>query len=178
MLYYYFGSKEGLFLAVLESMYERLRARQAGFTASPKDPQEAMSLLVRHTFDAFLELPEVIRLLNDENLHKARHIRASKRIRELYDPLLKSLKQVLRDGVAQGLFRDSIDPQFLYISLSSLAYHYLSNQYTLELALDMPLSEDETRARWLDHIVEMVLSFCRREPSTALDPGSWIRQAS
>jgi TetR/AcrR family transcriptional regulator len=178
MLYYYFGSKEGLFLAVLESTYERLRARQADFTVSAQDPVEAMRRLVRHTFDAVFDHPEAIRLLNDENLHKARHIKRSKRIRELYDPLVQSLTQVLRDGVTQGLFRESIDPLFLYMSLSSLAYHYLSNQYTLELALDMPLSTESARAHWLEHITEMVLRFCQREAASVSDGWSWLKKAS
>ena len=161
MLYYYFRNKEGLFVAVLERMYERLRARQADVSAEARDPEAAMRHLVQQTFQAFVEHPEAIRLLNDENLHMARHIRRSKRIRELYDPLVKSLTQVLQDGAAQGIFRAGIEPQFLYISLSSLAYHYLSNQYTLELALGLPLSANESQEKWLAHITDMVIFYCR-----------------
>lgn len=161
MIYYYFGSKEGLFVAVLERMYERLRARQRDFSIRSRDPVQAMAQLVAHTFEAFLEHPEVIRLLNDENMHKGRHIRRSQRIRELYDPLLDTIREVLERGSAQGVFRSDIDPVTLYVSLSSLAYHYLSNQYTLNMALGVDLTSEEACRKWLAHITEMIIVYCR-----------------
>ena len=105
MLYHYFGSKEGLFIAVLERMYETLRARQRDFAIRGSDPAEAMRQLVAHTFSALLEHSEAIALLNNENLHKGRHARRSKRIRALYDPLVDTIREVLRRGAAQGIFR-------------------------------------------------------------------------
>lgn len=178
MLYYYFGNKEGLYVAVLERMYERLRARQPDLAAASGDPEAAMRQLVEHTFAAFRDHPEAIRLLNDENLHKGRHIRTSKRLRALYDPLVASLADVLADGVAAGVFRPGIDPQFLYISLSSLAYHYLSNQHTLQLALDLPLGSDAMRRDWLAHITEMVVSFCRPSATATSAKTPWLKVAS
>jgi TetR/AcrR family transcriptional regulator len=161
MLYHYFGSKEGLFIAVLERMYERLRARQSDFAVRARDPVAAMRELVAHTFHAFLEHPEVIALLNSENLHKARHLRQSSRIRELYDPLVDTIREVLHRGVAQKVFRSDIDPIILYISLSSLAYHYISNQYTLKTIFDIDFTSEERRKLWLHHITDMVVLFCQ-----------------
>ena len=178
MLYYYFGNKEGLFVAVLERMYERLRARQPDLAAAKGDPDAAMRQLVEHTFAAFDDHPEAIRLLNDENLHKGRHIRKSKRLRALYDPLVASLAAVLADGVTQGIFREGIDPQFLYISLSSLAYHYLSNQFTLQLALGVPLASETSRRAWLAHIADMVVVFCRHPARPATSSADWLKVAS
>ena len=178
MLYYYFGNKEGLYVTVLEAMYERFRGRQPDLSASNGNPEAAMRQLVEHTFAAFRDHPEAIRLLNDENLHKARHIRTSKRIRALYDPLVASIAQVLDDGVAQGVFRGGIDPQFLYISLSSLAYHYLSNQFTLQLALGIELSSDGVRRDWLAHIADMVICFCQHPVRVTESSTSWLKVAS
>jgi TetR/AcrR family transcriptional regulator len=162
-LYYYFGSKEGLFTAVLELMYERLRVRQQDFSTRAYAPIEAMQRLVKHTFCAFLEYPEAIRLLNEENLHKARHIRRSKRLRELYDPLVDTLDELLRRGAACGVFRPGIDPTFLYITLSSLAYHFISNSYTLQIALATDLTSEAAHKAWLSHITDLVLLYCVHE---------------
>src|SRR5215467_4256226 len=85
MLYHYYCSKEGLFIAVLERMHETLRAGQRNFAICGSDPVEAMRRLVAHTFSALLKHGEAIALLNDENLHKGRHLRRSRRIRVLYD---------------------------------------------------------------------------------------------
>ena len=160
MLYHYFGSKEGLFIAVLEHMYESFRKRQRDFAARAGDPVKAMRQLVAHTFQALLDHPEVIALLNSENLHHGRHIRRSRRVRNLYDPLIDTIREVLRRGVAEGVFRPNIDPVTLYVSFSSMAYHYISNQYTLRAIFDVDFGTAERRRAWLNHISDMVLAYC------------------
>jgi TetR/AcrR family transcriptional regulator len=168
MLYHYFGSKEGLFIAVLERMYETLRARQRDFAVRGSDPAEAMRQLVAHTFSALLEHSEAIALLNNENLHKGRHARRSRRIRSLYDPLVDTIREVLRRGATQGIFRADIDPVTLYLSLSSLAYHYISNQYTLNAAFGIDFTAKTRRKAWLAHITEMILTYCQSEAGAVL----------
>jgi TetR/AcrR family transcriptional regulator len=163
MLYHYYGSKEGLFIAVLERMYETLRARQRDFAIRGSDPVEAMRRLIAHTFAALIEHGETIALLNDENLHKGRHARRSKRIRALYDPLVDTIREVLRRGAAQGIFRRNIDPVTLYLSLSSLAYHYVSNQYTLRAAFGIDFATPQRRKAWLAHITDMILTYCQSD---------------
>lgn len=167
MLYHYFGSKEGLFTAVLKCMYVSLRAKQQDFSIRRDEPIEAMRRLIAYTFQAFVDNPETIRLLNDENKHKGRHIRRLRRLRELYDPLVGTLRELVRRGHAEGVFRADIDPVTLYISLSSLAYHYLSNQYTLHVALGIDLASKAARRRWLAHVTDMIITYCCREPYDA-----------
>jgi TetR/AcrR family transcriptional regulator len=161
MIYHYFGSKEGLFLAVLEDVYAAIRARQSDFVLRDHEPVEGMRELVRFTFMAFIEHPEIIGLLNSENLHKGRHLRRSKHIQELYDPLLDTIRTLLDRGRAEGVFRDGIDPVQLYISIAALGYHYLSNHYTLEVIFGIDLVSAERIAARADHVVDMVLSYCQ-----------------
>jgi TetR/AcrR family transcriptional regulator len=161
MLYYYFGSKENLYVAVLEAAYEKLRKLQGDISMRSQDPVEALATLVERTFTALAEAPEVIPLLNQENMYKGRYIKKSKRLRQLYDPLRDSLTEVLTRGRIAGLFRPDIDPLLLYVSLSSLAYHYLSNQYTLEFALGVQFTSPNARQTWLAHITEMVTAYCK-----------------
>jgi TetR/AcrR family transcriptional regulator len=167
MLYHYFGSKEGLFIAVLEHMYEMFRKRQRDFAARAADPVKAMRQLVAHTFSALLDHPEVIALLNSENLHHGRHIKRSRRVRDLYDPLVDTIREVLRRGVADGVFRPNIDPVTLYISFSSMAYHYISNQYTLQVAFGIDFTAAERKRAWLNHVTDMVLAYCAADQQAA-----------
>jgi hypothetical protein len=126
------------------------------------DPATAMRQLVAHTFSALLQHPEVIALLNAENLQKG-HRERSARIRDLYDPLVQTIADVLRRGEQVGIFRPNIDPITLYLSLSSLAYHYISNQYTLKAAFGIDFTAPERHQAWLVHITEMVVGFCRAD---------------
>jgi TetR/AcrR family transcriptional regulator len=160
-LYHYFGSKEGLFVAVLERAYQKLRSHQHDLSISTNDPVKAMRQLIAHTFSAFLANQDLIALLNSENLHKGRHIRKSKIIRSLYDPLIGTIRETLQKGVAEGIFRPNIDPINLYVSLSALAYNVISNQYTLKMALGIDFTSPKYRKVWLAHTTELILSFCR-----------------
>lgn len=165
MLYYYFQSKEGLFVAALERMYENLRDDQKDLSVRTSDPISAMEQLVRHTFFALKKNPNAIRLMNEENKHRGKYIRKSSRMRDLYNPLVETIDHVVKRGLRDGVFRPSLDPTILYLTLSSLCYHYLSNQYTLEIALDIPLGSAEAQTDWLDHVCKIVVLFCLSDPS-------------
>src|SRR4051812_42967668 len=91
MLYYYFKSKEGLFVAVLERMYEKLRTQQKDFWFRASVLVVPLKQLVHHTLNALLKTPDPTRLMNEKNRHKARHIRQSRRMRELYNPLVETI---------------------------------------------------------------------------------------
>jgi TetR/AcrR family transcriptional regulator len=181
MLYYYFESKEGLFVAVLERMYEKLRIQQKDLSVRASDPTTALEQLVHHTFNALRDNPDAIRLMNEENRHKGRHIRQSRRMRDLYNPLVETIRFILERGREDGFFREGIDPTFIYLTLSSLCYHYLSNQYTLEVAIGVDLVSEKARERWLAHITELVQSFCaepgRATGDTRTDARRMVRRA-
>jgi TetR/AcrR family transcriptional regulator len=116
LLYHYFKSKEGLFIAVLEDAYKTFRSRQSDFAIRDSNPIDAMRQLIAYTFDALLENQDFIALLNTANLHKGRHLRRSPLIRSLYDPLVDTVREILRRGAAEGVFRPNIDPVNLYLS--------------------------------------------------------------
>ena len=131
MLYYYFGSKEGLFLAVLEESYANIRQAERSLDLEHRDPREALRRLVEFTWEYYLAHPEFMTLLNSENLHKGRHLGRSRRVRGMHSPLVGTLRDILRRGERAGLFRRGIDPVQLYISIAGEGYFYLSNRYTL-----------------------------------------------
>jgi AcrR family transcriptional regulator len=157
MLYYYFGSKEGLFRAVLENAYERLGRAEHELDLSQADPVAGMRQLVAFTWDYYLDNPEFIRLLNSENLYRGVHVAKSKRVKALSFPLLAVLTDLLTRGSRAGQFRPNADPRQTYITIAALAYFYLSNRYTLSRFLGVDLMGPRARRRWLDHITEVVL---------------------
>ena len=161
MLYYYFGAKEGLFLAALENRYEHIRSAEQALDLEHRDPREALKRLVEFTWRYYLEHPEFMTLLNSENLHKGRHVRNSRRVRELHAPLVETLRAILRRGATQGLFRKGVDPVQLYISIAGEGYFYLSNRYTLSRIFDRDLMAPRALAGRSRHIREMILNAVR-----------------
>ncbi len=164
MLYYYFHSKEKLFLAVLERMYESLREAQRELALRTSDPFVAMEQLIRHTFNALESNPAAIRLMNEENKHRGKYLRKSQRLRDLYNPLVETIGFILERGRKQRLFRGGLDPAIVYLTFSSMCYHYLSNRYTLQIALDRDLAAPSAREAWLKHVTNVVLLHCVAHP--------------
>lgn len=162
MLYYYFGSKDDLFLAVLEASYARIRSAEHALDLDHRDPRAALERLVGFTWEYLLAHPEFMTLLNSENLHKGRHVARSRRVRELHSPLVESLRGILEHGRQQGLFRRGVDPVQLYISIAGECYFYLSNRYTLSRIFGRDLMTKTALAARARHNRRMILDAVRR----------------
>src|SRR5215216_6047512 len=162
MLYYYFGSKEALFLAALEDSYAHIRSAERELDLEHRDPREALKRLVEFTWKYYLEHPEFMTLLNSENLHKGRHVRNSRRVRELHSPLVETLRGILRRGERAGVFRRGVDPVQLYISIAGEGYFYLSNRYTLSQIFKRDLMAKAALAERARHNAAMILNAVRR----------------
>jgi len=159
MLYYYFGQKDDLFLAVLERTYEKIRDEEQTLNLVEVEPVEAIRRLISFTWNYYLQNPEFIPLLNSENLHKAVHLKESKKIRSLHSPFVSMLEEVLERGRQQGVFRSDADPVQLYITIASLSYFYLSNKHTLSTIFARDLLSQRARADRLSHMTDVVLGY-------------------
>jgi AcrR family transcriptional regulator len=161
MLYYYFGNKEGLFLAALEATYDDIRAAERKLNMEALKPLEAIERLVRFTWDYFVAHPEFMMMLNSENLHKARHLKKSKQIHAMNSPLIATIGKILRRGEKECTVRRGVDALQLYISIAALAYFYLSNASTLSVTFGRDVLSKPEMKRRIEHIVELVIAGLR-----------------
>jgi AcrR family transcriptional regulator len=162
LIYYYFGSKDDLFLAVLEGTYADIRQAEQHLHLDEVEPVEAIRQLISFTWHYYLEHPEFITLLNSENLHRAAHLKRSERIQEMNSPLVQLLDDVLERGKRDNLFRAGVDPVQLYISIASLCYFYLSNNDTLSAVFGRNLRAPKAMAQRLSHMTDLVLGYVLR----------------
>ncbi len=162
MLYYYYGNKEALFLAVMEASYLRIRNAERSLKLGETDPAEGIRRLVEFTWAYYLKHPEFLTLLNSENLHQARHIKRSKDIPAMHSPFVATIEDLLKRGVKAGQFRRGVDAVQLYISIASLSYFYQSNRHTLSTVFARDLFAPKHRAERLKHMVELVLGYLRK----------------
>lgn len=162
MLYYYYGNKEALFLAVMEASYSRIRNAERSLKLGEIDPVEGIRRLVEFTWAYYLKNPEFLTLLNSENLHQARHIKRSKDIPAMHSPFVATIEDLLKRGMKAGQFRRGVDAVQLYISIASLSYFYQSNRHTLSAVFARDLFAPKHRAERLKHMVELVLGYLRK----------------
>jgi AcrR family transcriptional regulator len=159
MLYYYFGNKEALFLAVLEHAYAGIRNAEQALNLGRLDPVAAIRRLVAFTWNYFVAHPEFVTLLNSENLHRARHIRGVARIARIQSPLIATLGDILARGERAGVFRRGVDPVQLYITIAGVGYFYFSNRFTLSTIFERDLMAPKARAERLAHMTDVILGY-------------------
>src|SRR5262249_48848976 len=152
LIYYYFGNKEKLFLAVLETTYADIREAERVLNLESLAPADAVRKLVAFTWQYFLDHREFLTLVNSENLHGARHLKQSRRVREMHSPLVALLGEILERGRKDGTFRGGVDAVQLYISIASLAYFYQSNHATLSIIFGRNLMTAKALSERLSHI--------------------------
>ena len=167
MIYYYFGSKEGLFVAVLETIYKELGDAESALDLSGMDPDESLRAIIRFTWNHYRSHPEMLTLLNNENLHQGKHVARSKRVKDLSFPLLSILSEVLARGVKEKLFRPDIAPNDLYIAMCALGYFYLSNRFTMSAFLGVDLMAPAALANWEEVMADVLLNFVHRDAGRA-----------
>jgi AcrR family transcriptional regulator len=162
MIYYYFGSKDGLYLAALESVYAQLMDEERKIDVDKLHPVQAITELVRLKIDHYTQHPEFIAFLNMENLYRAEHLKHSKRIADFKAPFTEIIARVLERGQRDGLFRRDVDPVDLYISICALGYLYFSNQYTLGVIFGRDLITASALRQRKTSIADMIISYLMR----------------
>ncbi|MDR5832352.1 TetR/AcrR family transcriptional regulator [Caballeronia sp. LP006] len=158
MLYYYFNSKDELFIAVMERAYFSIREAEKELHMHDQTPIEAIRSLVSFTWNYFLEHPEFMGLLNTENAHGGVHVKNSEST-ALNMPLIDMIGEVLHRGQQESIFRAGVDPVQLYISIASLTYFYLSNKHTLSTIFSRDLMSSKAKVERLHHMLDVILGY-------------------
>jgi AcrR family transcriptional regulator len=162
MIYYYFGSKEGLYVAVLEESYRRMRKIEAEQHLDDLPPEAALRRLVEFTFDHHSGNPDYIRLVMTENMERGAYLAQSKTIQELNVPAIQAIARLYERGMAEGVFRPGLDPIDIHASISALTFFNVSNQHTFGLIFKEDARSAQAVAARRSSITEMVVRFVRR----------------
>ncbi len=162
MIYYYFDSKEGLYLKVLEAAYAKVRAFEASLELDDLPPAKALERLVRFTFDHHNNNEDFIRLVMIENIHHAKYLSQSSRIQDLNLGAIDAVHRLLQRGVREGLFRAGLDPVELHWKISALCFFNVSNRATFSRIFKIDLDSKESVESTRDSVVEMILRYVEK----------------
>jgi AcrR family transcriptional regulator len=160
-LYYYFGSKEGLYVAVLEKAYGDIRRVESAMHLEDLEPEEAIRKLIEFTITYHEENPDFARLISIENIHRAEHLAASESIQNLNVAIIKIIEDIVRRGRQQGIFRLDADPVDLHMLISAFCFFRVSNRYTFGAIFQQDFSEAGCLEKHKRMIGDAVLSWLK-----------------
>jgi AcrR family transcriptional regulator len=160
MIYYYFGGKDALYRAVLQREYMRIRYAEAAIAPDRLAPEKALAEIVRQSFNSHVERPTFIRLVMNENIHRAEHLKQVSGLRRLNKAMITALGDVVSRGVKLGVFRRGIDALDLHTNITALCFYTVSNRYTFRegFARDMWAPREVKKRR--EQVVDVILRWC------------------
>ncbi|HXD67210.1 MAG TPA: TetR family transcriptional regulator [Solirubrobacteraceae bacterium] len=159
MIYYYFGSKEELYVAVLERAYAAIREAEQAIDVDHLDPIAAIRRLAELTFDHHEANPSFLRLVSIENIHRAEHLRRSSQIANLNVPAIDLIARILKRGYATGTFTRRVDAIDLHMMISAFCVFRVANQHTFGVIFDRDLTSPDLRERYREMLGDMVVSY-------------------
>ncbi|MFW0784071.1 TetR/AcrR family transcriptional regulator [Gordonia sp. CPCC 206044] len=159
MIYYYYGDKDGLYQAVLEASYGKIRRLEQRVTHIEDDPVTAIRQLAEITFDHHDRNPDFIRIVAGENILKGAHIKSTETVRELGSPALDVLGRILEVGRTRGLFRDDVDALDVHQAISSYCFFRVANRYTFKSLFDRDLTAAHQRSAQRKMLGDMIVAW-------------------
>jgi AcrR family transcriptional regulator len=167
MIYYYFGGKEQLYVAVLEAAYARIRALEQQIDVEHLDPVEAIRELAGVTFDHHDAHPDFIRLVSIENIDRAEHLAGSAVLSEMANPALDVIEAILARGRTGGVFRDDVDALDVHQVISSYCVFRMANRHTFGAIFGRDLLDPRRRDHQRRMLGEMVVAHLVRPVPSA-----------
>jgi AcrR family transcriptional regulator len=164
MIYYYFGGKEQLYLAVLENAYRGIREAEQKLRVDHVDPVVAIRRLAELTFDHHIAHDAFIRLVSIENIHRGEFIAKLESLREISAPATSVLDEILRAGRADGKFRDDVDALDVHIVISAYCVFQVANRYTFGFLFGVDFTETSQRAHLRRMIGDVVVGWLTAAP--------------
>lgn len=160
MIYYYFGGKEQLYVAVLEQALEAVLPGVA-LPECGIDPLEEVRQLAGRMFGQAQRYPELIRLMIIENVHEARYLNESARFRALRSLGIGQLEAALAEGVTRGTIRKDVEAADVLMIISSFCTYRIANRFTFRQFTGCDLLDASTEAHQRELLDTLLTSYLR-----------------
>ena len=158
LVYHYFGSKEDLYIAVLEDAYQDIRLREGELDLAGLPPIDAMRRLIEFSFDYLDRNREFVALVTDENTHLGQHLNRLQKLESINRPIIELIRETLERGVKRGDFREGLSPIQVYLSIAGLGFFYFANNHTLSRIFGQDLGSTEAIAERRAHVIDFAMA--------------------
>jgi AcrR family transcriptional regulator len=167
LINYYFGSKEKLYISVLERVYAEIREAEEALDLDHLAPVAALRQIVEFTYSYYVKHEGFVRLVVAENQARGRHLRKSKAMRTLNRPIIERLTRVIERGQAGGLFRRGVDPIEVHKAIAALGMFNVTNRYTFGAIFQREMGATGNVARRREIVADMIVAYLTQTPQKA-----------
>ena len=158
-IYYYFEGKDELYRAVLARAYRRVRESESKVDVDSGSAADALRRLIAHDVRYHSEHPELVRLVMNENIHRAEHLKQIEGASQGNRPVIDLLQRILARGEQEGIFRPGINPVELHMNMTALAFYNVSNQFTFAHNFGIDMSSPDAIARRAEQVGDIILAW-------------------
>jgi AcrR family transcriptional regulator len=169
MINYYFGSKEKLFVALLENKARFMRER---IDAVQNDPSltelEKINQIIDGYVNRFLSQPEFHRVLQQELLVTNREL-LHQNVIALFTKNTQDVVSIIEKGIRKKIFR-KVDPQLLFASIIGTINQVMLSRSMCNILLNNepstnPYQDPALKKRLTQHIKQMVQDHLLIQPA-------------
>jgi AcrR family transcriptional regulator len=162
-IYYYFEGKDDLYRAVLARAYHRVRDSEAAVDLESGTAADALRRLIEHDVRYHSHHPELVRLVMNENIHRAEHLKQISGLPDGNQRLITMLARLIERGVAEGSFREGIDPIELHLNMTALSFYNVSNQFTFSHNFGVDMTSEEAIERRARQVADIILAWVQQK---------------
>jgi TetR/AcrR family transcriptional regulator len=159
MIYYYFGGKEQLWIAVLDRAYSGIREAEQRLDVEGLEPEAAMRRLAELTYDHHTAHPDFLRLVSVENIHRGTHIAKSTALASTNRPVIELIDRILQRGREVGAFRSDIDALDVHMLISAYCVFPVANSHTFGVLFGRDLRDPARHAHQRQILGDMLSAY-------------------
>lgn len=165
MIYYHFGSKEGLYAATLGYAYRKVGTDdvQARLEAAP--PLSAIAIYAETAFERFCATPDFIRLTMQENLQGGRFLEGRPDVQAINQARLAVVERILARGRADGSMRAGLRAIDVYVNFVGLCAYHISARPNYRALFGADWDDPAEREARKASISDAIVRYVRSEPS-------------
>ena len=156
MLYYYFGNKKDVYLAVIEQSYSDIRESEEMLNLDAMAPLQALHALAQKSFEYHEQNLEFTRLVLQENFQGGEMLGQISKTDLLRKAALEPVERILERGAKQGVFRSGISAVDVHYMISALSSFRVDHAATWRSLLEVDLLGDSLRERHLQLLLDQL----------------------
>lgn len=160
MIYAHYGSKENLYIAVIDELYSRMSEEESELLNRDTGSVEAVNMVIEHYFDFLIKNPGFVKIVMWENLNEASYFNKSS-ARYMKTTAMELLGEKIRQGIESGVFREDIDVKETVMTINMMCFSSFSNIHTMAQLMQVDFNEQKEQKRRCEHVKEFVMRYLK-----------------